>query len=305
MTPPLSPASESSECGSDSFPDKPPNADVIRPFCVDSDDDDCTLDGALDEKQPLLSSYEDDRDPYYSDPRAIQPLPEGLLIPSVLPQYTEVVAVPEDRLSRIELLLSAFTMYSELKEARLDSHFEKVFGRLQTEWTYIGGLLVALAAVDTAVFAISDDSIFDVDPYARNAIAASSIASGLGISCDAWFLLRYNWADLHTFIHRAKDIFDSYFFFAISARVPCFCMLISAISLLGFLGRVAYNVWPEGVIIACFVVGMLMTLQFLAKGAVVCVNAVRGVNRHVVRGVGWVARRGSTGTVSDEPAIRK
>ena len=54
--------------------------------------------------------------------------------------------------------------------------------------------------VDTAVFSIAPGSLFTVGTYARSAIAASSIASGLGIVCDAWFLLRYNWADLHTFI---------------------------------------------------------------------------------------------------------
>lgn len=34
----------------------------------------------------------------------------------------------------------------------------------------------------------------------KNAVAASSVASGLGIACDVWFLLRYNWCGLQTFI---------------------------------------------------------------------------------------------------------
>jgi hypothetical protein len=57
------------------------------------------------------------------------------------------------------------------------------------------------SSVNTAVFSMSSGpgSLFNVDKYAQNAIAASSVASGLGIACDAWFLLRYNWADLHTF----------------------------------------------------------------------------------------------------------
>jgi hypothetical protein len=55
-------------------------------------------------------------------------------------------------------------------------------------------------SVNTAVFSIAPGSLFTIDTYARSAIAASSIASGLGIVCDAWFLLRYNWADLQTFI---------------------------------------------------------------------------------------------------------
>ena len=55
-------------------------------------------------------------------------------------------------------------------------------------------------SVDTAVFSIAPSSLFTINTYATSAIAASSIASGLGIVCDAWFLLRYNWADLQTFI---------------------------------------------------------------------------------------------------------
>ena len=55
-------------------------------------------------------------------------------------------------------------------------------------------------SVDAGVFSIAPGYLFTVDTYARSAIAASSIASGLGIVCDAWFLSRYNWADLHTFI---------------------------------------------------------------------------------------------------------
>lgn len=62
----------------------------------------------------------------------------------MLPRYSEKLERTTDispDLSRAETLLSAFTMYSELKEACLDSQFEKIFTRLQTEWTYIGGLV--------------------------------------------------------------------------------------------------------------------------------------------------------------------
>ena len=158
---------------------------------------------------------------------------------SLLPRYTEKVEVPQS-LSRLERILASFTMYNQLKEANMDSHYQQVFDRLQLEWTYIGGLVcqfrsistspdhgplfitarslscvstyypdhsalnvlivLPFISVDTAVFSIAPGSLFTVDTYARSAIAASSIASGLGIVCDAWFLLRYNWADLHTFI---------------------------------------------------------------------------------------------------------
>ena len=52
------------------------------------------------------------------------------------------------------------------------------------------------------MFAITADSIFKVDSYACTAVAISSATCGLGIACDVWFLLRYSWVDLRTFIVR-------------------------------------------------------------------------------------------------------
>jgi hypothetical protein len=51
-------------------------------------------------------------------------------------------------------------------------------------------------------------------------------------------------------------------------------MLISALSLLVFLGRVAYNSWPEAVVIICIVFGVIMALQFLVYGAHWCIRRV-------------------------------
>jgi hypothetical protein len=50
------------------------------------------------------------------------------------------------------------------------------------------------------MFTISAGSLFTVGRYAQAAIATSSVASGLGIAVTAWFFLRYNWADTHTFM---------------------------------------------------------------------------------------------------------
>lgn len=52
------------------------------------------------------------------------------------------------------------------------------------------------------MFAITADSIFKVNTYAYTAVAISSAACGLGIACDVWFLFRYSWVDLETFIVR-------------------------------------------------------------------------------------------------------
>ncbi|KAJ7577011.1 hypothetical protein C8J56DRAFT_972115 [Mycena floridula] len=192
------------------------------------------------------------------------PNPVGWIWGSLLPQYTEKIPIPPT-LSWPERLITNFTVYAQLKYATQESQFDEIFKRLQMEWTYTGGLLVALAAVDTAVFSISPGSIFQVDSSARAAIATSSVASGLGIATDAWFLLRY-WCDLESFLTRAKDVYGTYFFFALSARVPSICMFISAVSLMGFLALVAFQAWPMGVLVICFFIGLLMTLQFLVFG---------------------------------------
>lgn len=64
----------------------------------------------------------------------------GWVAPSLLPQNVEKLEPPPP-LTRTERALASFTMYSELKEANFDSHYEAVFGRLQMEWTYTGGLV--------------------------------------------------------------------------------------------------------------------------------------------------------------------
>jgi len=63
--------------------------------------------------------------------------------------------------------------------------------------------LTTASSVNAAMFAITADSIFKVDSYACTAVAISSTACGLGIACDVWFLVRYSWVDLRTFIVRS------------------------------------------------------------------------------------------------------
>jgi len=43
-------------------------------------------------------------------------------------------------------------------------------------------------------------------------------------------------------------------------------MLLSSISLIAFLGLVAYDAWPVGVLVIGVVVILVMTLQFIAYG---------------------------------------
>jgi len=48
--------------------------------------------------------------------------------------------------------------------------------------------------------------------------------------------------------------------------MPTFCMLLSSISLMAFLGLVAYDAWPVGVLVIGVVVILVMILQFIVYG---------------------------------------
>ena len=50
------------------------------------------------------------------------------------------------------------------------------------------------------MFAITPGSVFEINSCAYTAVATSSTACGLGVACDVWFLLRYNWVDLEIFM---------------------------------------------------------------------------------------------------------
>lgn len=65
---------------------------------------------------------------------------------------------------------------------------------------------------------------------------------------------------------RAVDVFDSYMFFSLSARVPTLSALFSTFTLMMCIGSLAYNAFPVGVAIVFFLFGMLITLQFLVYG---------------------------------------
>ena len=133
--------------------------------------------------------------------------------------------------------LSPFTLYSELSTARTPEEYALVRSRLRQEWSFNGGFvsrsttllpdsqlihhstysswvllrnfftihwrigtLTKTASVNAAILAITTDSIFKISSYAHTAVSTSSAACGLGIACDVWFLLRYNWVNLETFI---------------------------------------------------------------------------------------------------------
>jgi hypothetical protein len=166
--------------------------------------------------------------------------------------------------------LAFLALYHELSSARSLEDFASVRNRSQQEWIFNGGFLIGLAAVNVAMFAITPDSNFKVKPYTYTAVAISSAACGLGIACDVWLLVRYSWVDLGTFIHRSRDVYGSHVFFSLSPRMPTLCVMTASISLLGFMGLVAYDAGSIGVLIVGVVVFLVMTLQFTMYGTHRC-----------------------------------
>lgn len=55
-----------------------------------------------------------------------------------LPQYTVSIPVPplDEEMHFFERAISIFTVYVELRRARCDNDFERIFKRLQSEWSW-------------------------------------------------------------------------------------------------------------------------------------------------------------------------
>ncbi|KAJ2913982.1 hypothetical protein MD484_g6415, partial [Candolleomyces efflorescens] len=113
-----------------------------------------------------------------------------------------------------EVFLGNFTLYLNLRNARTDSDFEAVLHQLKMEWTFMGGFLAAIGAVDVAIFAISTDSIVSLSPLSLSSVALSSIFTGLGVTSLAYFILRYYFSPAPLFRLRALDVYASYAFFS-------------------------------------------------------------------------------------------
>jgi hypothetical protein len=64
----------------------------------------------------------------------------------------------------------------------------------------------------------------------------------------------------------AVDIYGSYFFFALSSRLPLVALIISVLALVGFLCAVAWVAWPTAVLVMCGIAGVLVSLQFIVYG---------------------------------------
>lgn len=98
---------------------------------------------------------EDERDPLFKqrpdEPILVLPLSDsedgGLvknvdrklwLATSILPTYTETISI-DSQTSTVDSVVDSFSPYRELREAGLDSDYERILTELSAEWRFVGG----------------------------------------------------------------------------------------------------------------------------------------------------------------------
>jgi hypothetical protein len=148
----------------------------------------------------------------------------------------------------------------------MDSDFDRILGKLLSEWYYTGASLLSVTAVDTTVFGFSPGNLFNVDSFAKRSLIISSVAAAIGLFVDVWFIFAYSGADVRKFHTLAVDIYGSYFFFSLSSRLPLVALIISILALVGFLCAIAWAAWPTAVLVMCVITGVLVSLQFIVYG---------------------------------------
>ncbi|KAH9988208.1 hypothetical protein BJV77DRAFT_1022843 [Russula vinacea] len=191
----------------------------------------------------------------------------SVILPSLLP--LTYVADNVSVTSGTSLASSTFdtlTYHRELREAEMDSDFDRILGKLLSEWYYTGASLLSVTAVDTTVFGFSPGNLFNVDSFAKRSLIISSVAAAIGLFVDVWFIFAYSGADVRKFHTLAVDIYGSYFFFSLSSRLPLVALIISVLALVGFLCAVAWTAWPTAVLVMCLITGVLVSLQFIVYG---------------------------------------
>lgn len=255
----------------------------IEGYCINSEEEfsgeyDCCLSEgeteeskACDSWEPSIPSDECPITPHLDtlEIRAYTHVPSSVsvIFPSFLPltYVTDNVSISSGT-SLASTTFDTLTYHRELREAQMDSDFDQILGRLLSEWYYIGASLLAITAVDTAVFGFSSGTLFSVDSFAKRSLIISTVAAAIGLFVDVWFIFAYSSADVRKFHMLAVDIYGSYFFFALSSRLPLVALITSVLALVGFLCAVAWVAWPTAVLVMCGITGVLVSLQFIVYG---------------------------------------
>ncbi|KAN0136066.1 hypothetical protein V8E53_006227 [Lactarius tabidus] len=279
----------------------------VKGYCINSEDDrsgesDCPFSCSEAEDTQGCDVWEppipyDESSNTYSHSLEIRattnaPSTISIILPSLLP--TSYVSDSISVSSGISVASSTFdtlTYHRELREAQLDSDFDRVIVKLAHEWYYAGASLLSIAAVDTSVFGFSSGDLFLVDNFAKRALIISSVASAIGLFVDVWFIFAYSGADARKFQSLALDLYSSYFFFALSSRLPLVALFVSVLALVAFLGAIAWAAWPAAVLVMCVLSGLLVSLQFIVYGCHRIALGLAWIVRGVWLGVLYVSRR--------------
>ncbi|KAH9023263.1 hypothetical protein EDB84DRAFT_1564781 [Lactarius hengduanensis] len=133
--------------------------------------------------------------------------------------------------------------------------------------------------VSTSYRLRSKSDVYSVWPEA--ALNCSLVTSALRLFVDVWFILVYSNADVHNFQILTVDLYGSYFFFAVSSRLPLIALFVAVLALVVSLGPIAWTVWPAAVLVMCVLVSVLVSLQFIVYGS-----------HRLALGLAWMTLRG-------------
>lgn len=69
---------------------------------------------------------------------------------SILPTYTETISI-DSEISTVDSIVDSFSPYRELREARVDSDYERVLTQLCAEWRFVGGSVRKICLGESAL----------------------------------------------------------------------------------------------------------------------------------------------------------
>ncbi|EKM61763.1 uncharacterized protein PHACADRAFT_248598 [Phanerochaete carnosa HHB-10118-sp] len=219
----------------------------LKPYSLDSDDEASCYSSSESSRPATPPPHQEQYYSYYAETgleteyQAEMTFGDDLdsYCPAILPQHIGESPEEQRPLSLIKLMVDMFAPFREMSGPGCD--FASVLGRLTTEWYAVGGCLLAMAALNAAVFGYSTPTLIDIDSIALKA-------------------------------RSAQDVYGTYFFFCLTCRFPTLCLLVAVCALLAFLLAVAWGAWSVAVLVMCCAAGVLLTLQYLVYGAHRTVN---------------------------------
>ncbi|KAI9432111.1 hypothetical protein H4582DRAFT_2084047 [Lactarius indigo] len=274
------------------------NASDIREPPIAYDESSDTYPNVSDIREPPIA-YDESLDTYpdslESPTNTNAPSTISVIFPSLLPTSYVSDTIDITVTSGISYVSNTFytlTYYRELREAQvtqLDSDFDQILVKL--ELIHYPSCFPLPRNIDTSVFGFSSGNLSNVNSVAKRALVISSVTSALGLFVDVWFIFAYSSADVRKFQTLAVDLYDTYFFFALSSRLPLVALFVAVIALVVFLGAIAWSVWPTAVFVMCVLASVLVFLQFIVYGCHRLALGLMWMVHGAWLGVLYVARR--------------